>query len=354
MYVYILQVHGWLRTLLLLSHPCITNSRCLALMIFQVMENGETYTVLSPRTNPPDTTAPQQYSPPRVQPQDPPQPPPPPPVSSVHESNIKFAPCTSSPTTVHQSANNETFAELIYKSSPALLDTIQESPQKRRRDSPDQSDLDVSFKRRRNSSFIASETPCKRKFKDILKTPVNLFSRRRSVALSTITSQQQEDESSDTSEIIDTEHNDICSHFNQSYDTPVTAKEPNLNNKPQTSNDEFKDPNVYATPKNKSFFKKGFRKSFMSEKNSLKNITEYDCSYDDVDVSMNEYVKTTTPGCTRAQTPSSSSSCAPHALRCDAAGPDNCRLSTSSVRVLTLNTHLLIVCTYLTSSSLHS
>lgn len=344
---------------------------------FQVMENGETYTVLSPCTNPSTPprsliTSPQSED--CFQPQE----------------NENF-PCTSSPNSgstiisSHESGscdnNNakpadeveffplsnqcekvDKMSDFMSKLSPALLETIQESPQKRRRESPEQNEFDISFKRRRNSSFISFETPGKRKFKDILKTPVNLFNRRKSLAVgshpvpsATVTS--SDDKKSLNETITSFEMMETASLFNQSSESVQTATSSNtpLVNKSEVNckitqevdtsksdKSHFKSPsvlNVFTTPKNRNFFKKGFRKSFMSDtKSNLKHISEHDpnCSVDDMDISICESVRTT-PGlflhpeeCTPFSRPR------PIPSSCDDAGPDSCGLSTSSVRVLTL------------------
>lgn len=154
-----------------------------------------------------------------------------------------------------------------------------ESPQKRRL-SPD-NDLDTSYKRRRNSSIISFDTP-RSKLKDILKTPLDLFSRRKSIS-STVTSLN------DSTSI---DLNQSCSSLNF-VSTPIRGNNTMIEVKDDKF-DQFKSPSLFVTPKHKSLFKKGFRKSFMHDtKSSLKNIVENDpnCSIDDVDVSVCESVK---------------------------------------------------------------
>lgn len=329
---------------------------------FQVMENGETYTVLSPCTNP--------STPPRsiiTSPQS---------EDCFQSQENESFPCTSSPhsessivpinelddnnakpahevqffSLLNQCEKVDKMSDFMSKLSPALLETIHESPQKRRRESPDE--FDISFKRRRNSSFISFETPGKRKFKDILKTPVNLFNRRKSLAVgllpvsATVTSNEDKKSLNETITSVEME---TASLFNQSIESVQTATSstPVVNCKitqevatSKSDKSHFKSPsvlNVFTTPKNRNFFKKGFRKSFMSDtKSNLKHISEHDpnCSVDDMDISICESVRTT-PGfappseeCTPFSRPLPSS--------CDAAGPDSCGLSTSSIRVLTL------------------
>lgn len=205
---------------------------------FQVMENGETLNLLSP-------TPPNSYE-------------------------TYLAPPAE-----------EKIPEIISKSP--LFEPL-ESPQKRRL-SPDNTDLDTSYKRRRNSSIIGLDTP-RMKFKEILKTPLDLFSRRKSISSTVTCSLNDSTASTVTNADL---FNQSCSSLNF-VSTPVRAKVKN-----EDKFDVFKSPaNLFATPKHKSLFKKGFRKSFILDtKNSLKNIVESDpnCSLDDVDVSVCESVR---------------------------------------------------------------
>lgn len=211
---------------------------------FQVMECGETYNLLSP--------------------------------SPTKSYDTYLAPVEDKPETITK--------------SPPRFESV-ESLQKRRL-SPDSSELDTSFKRRRNSSFIGLDTPAKIKFKDILKTPLDIFSRRRSISSSVSLLDKSSLNDSTSSTVTSNDIlNQSCSSL-QFVSTPVKSKTSN-----ETKNQEkftnFKSPSLFATPKHKSLFKKGFRKSFMEPKSSLKNITEIDpnCSIDDVDVSVCESVR---------------------------------------------------------------
>lgn len=334
---------------------------------FQVMENGETYTIISPCTNPHSplvSTCPQKQDIFTT------------PTDTASNMPTPSYPCTSSPYSditdfsvtqqtseaEHSTYSNSNaqkdvlFPQYLTRISPALLETIPESPQKRRRDSPDHSEFELSFKRRRNSSFIGGDTPGKRKFKDILKTPVSFFNRRRSsvAAAATITSDyckktqdadtkslDNDTSSIDTAEIM--EHNEICSNNlminNDTFESvqmDVSSTPVQINNNQDVHSDkpEFKLPiNFLTTPKHKSFFKKGFRKSFMSDKSALKNIPVSDpnCSVDDFDVSVCESVKK--GGLLHHQ--DFPTSLVPNPDNADAAGPDSCGLSTCSIRVLT-------------------
>lgn len=261
---------------------------------FQVMENGDAYNLLSP-------TPPQSFDTYLTQPME------------------------------------EKHSELMNNNSPPRNFEVAESPQKRRL-SPDNSELDTSYKRRRSSSFIGFETP-KFKFKEILKTPLDLFSRRKSIS-STIScfDKTSLNESTVGTVINNDPLNQSCSSL-QFVSTPV------LNNTvvelKKDKFDDFKSPssfNLFATPKHKSLFKKGFRKSFIADnKNSLKNIAELDpnCSIDDVDVSICESVVSKGSHGLR-QAECSFTSLAPSAS--EAEGPaTNFKLSSSrAIPVLTL------------------
>lgn len=199
-----------------------------------------------------------------------------------------------------------------------------ESPQKRRL-SPDNSEFDTSYKRRRNSSLI--NTP---RLKEILKTPLDFISRRKSVS-STVTSSLNDSTVSTMT----------CMDFNQSTSslnfasTPVRANQ-TLTDLTKNKFDQFKSPSrLFATPKNKSF-RKGFKKTLRLDKSHLKNIVEADpnCSLDDVDISICESVKNHRMG---RQAECSFISVTSSTMEVEEPVQQNFRLSsTSTVPVLTL------------------
>lgn len=173
--------------------------------------------------------------------------------------------------------------------SPPRFEMV-DSPQKRRL-SPDSAEFDTSFKRRRNSSFVGFETPSRNKIKDMLRTPLEIFSRRKSISSTISCFDKASLNDSNVSNITNTNEifNHSCSSL-QFASTPIFANSTVVEAKDKF--DQFKSPsslNLFTTPKHKSLFKKGFRKSFISDtKNNLKNIAELDpnCSIDDVDVSV--------------------------------------------------------------------
>lgn len=234
----------------------------------------------------------------------------------------------------------EKHPDLILK-SPLFNAEVVESPQKRRL-SPDSAELDASFKRRRNSSFIGFETS-KIKFRDILKTPLDLFSRRKSISSMSCFDKTSLNEST-ISAATTTDLNQSCSSL-QYVSTPTLEKNTVLNVK-KDNFDEFKSPSsisLFQTPKHKSLFKKGFRKSFMSDsKKPLKNIVEQDpnCSIDDVEVSFCEplHRKTSVRQVDRSFT---SISLAPSASEAEGRATNCKQSSCSAVPVLTLF-HILI------------
>lgn len=225
----------------------------------------------------------------------------------------------------------EKFTEII-NTSPVRFEPI-ESPQKRRL-SPDSSELDTSFKRCRNSSIISFDTPARIKFKEILKTPLDIFSRRKSISSTVSCSLNDSTVSTITS--IDM-LNQSCSSL-QFASTPVRGNKTVIEVKDQGKFDDFKSPaSLFATPKHKSLFKKGFRKSFILDtKSSLKHIAETDpnCSLDDVDVSVCESIRN---GQVVRQAECSFTSMASSAMEVEESAHQNFRLSSSStIPVLTL------------------
>lgn len=223
--------------------------------VFQVIENLEQFNILSPT-----------------------------PKNSYDNTNTYLAPLEEKQQQMNANENKST------KISPPLINSLEpvESPVKRRL-SPDQSELfDTSFKRRRNSSIISLNTP---KLKDILKTPLDYITRRKSVS-STVTSNLN-DSTVSTMTCLDM-LNQSTSSLNFAS-TPVRANQTLIELSTKEKFDQFKSPSrLFATPKSKSF-RKGFKKTFklVDTKSQLKNIVEQDpnCSLDDVDISICESVR---------------------------------------------------------------
>lgn len=149
------------------------------------------------------------------------------------------------------------------------------SPQKRSF-SPDDSESNILNKRRKNSSLIHFDTPGKNRFKEIMKTPIDLLLRRK-----TIRNDKNflNDSTSSMQSINDT--------FTQNLTTPTFDNTFVANE----LDHGFKNPstiNLMVTPRCKKKYKRKFKKTFTSTSSVLKNVNEMDpnCSVDDVDVSI--------------------------------------------------------------------